>query len=220
MAAGNITPMKTSVLYKWGAFMAVLAPLLLLLQAGCGRGGADSAYFPLKTGAKWSYTDGRGRHLETAVTGTRRVGAQECFMVRSRLLPDGPVLRTEYLAWTPAGLARYRVGIEDQEVNLAPPEILLATPLSPNRGWKWEGKLGTDGAKVSASVVGMETQQVMGKPLACLKVRSLAEVGGGLQVTTTRWYVPDLGMVREESTTTTVDGSTSQVLTLENYQEK
>jgi len=205
---------------KWWSFLPGLGLTLIfaaLLLIGCGTRESVSHYMPLSVGNTWVYVDADGRKLETSVTGTRQVGDARCFVLRARALPDGPDLRTDYLAWTKAGLTLFRVGMGGEEAGMSPVEVILSPPFRKERGWSWEGKAGADRSRASYTVAGFEDRKVLGKTQSCLKIRLLVESEVGGKVAAVRWYAPGVGLVREESTFTAPSGATPQVLNLESF---
>jgi outer membrane protein assembly factor BamB len=84
-----------------------------------------------------------------------------------------------------------------------PPQPLLRMPLRPGQTWSWSGKQGDKDASFRASVVGVETVEVLGRPVrGCVHTRidsHLLSGGQDLVEHDDSWGCPGYGTVRLRS---------------------
>jgi hypothetical protein len=179
-----------------------------------------SEYFPYREGASWEYELGdpkaeqRAKQTWTTV-GTVQAGKHRCWETRIK----GQYDAWEYVGERNDGWYRYHTaalgGMRGVSVG-RPPELLLMCPLGVSLGWVWEEQMSV---QVSQGPGGERTEgpspedlrtthrvtidamdevvRVKAGEFKALKLRD--EMSGKYygEGTTTRWYAPGVGLVKE-----------------------
>jgi uncharacterized protein (TIGR03067 family) len=158
-------------------------------------------HYPLKKGNKWTYTfDAAGieKSLELRVAKMETIDG----IVMGRLegsIDDQPIPLTEHLGETEKGIFRYRMNGQDVE----PPLQLLRYPVKA--GDKWSGKATVGKETLSYQAVAVEdTVEVPAGKYKAIKM-TLKVVSGQEKVTTTYWFAPTVGMVRQTMSSAAVN---------------
>ena len=105
------------------------------------------------------------------------------------------------------GIFRYR----NNKQEISPPLCLLKLPITNGAKWKGELKVANDEGKYSCEAK-EETVEVPAGKFKAMRVTILLE-GKTQNVTTSYWFVPDIGFVRQ----TVETGNLNIVMDLEKY---
>lgn len=215
------------------------AAVLVAAQAApAARLAVPHDWIPLSEGNRWSYRvskervfhmpDGASRSVSFSGADVEEVtrslgrfaGARAAFEVRFRSRHTDPAgeeeTRTETMVVSAStGPVVMHTGtVDGRAVQILRPITLL--PPAPTPGMEWDGgRMVTDGMSmdVRGRVVGFEDLRTpAGEFTRCLKVHSVASLGGSVEVApgtrlplngaryeSTEWYAAGVGMVREDS---------------------
>jgi hypothetical protein len=128
-------------------------------------------------------------------------------------------LQREWLRRDEAGDLRCgRRTLNQEEIFLDPPQLVLPADPPTRKTWTWSGTLGFDAAKVTSTVEAEEeTVRVPAGTFKALRVRVRTETFRG-KGETTRWYAAGVGLVKEETRIEVKDGRPVRTsLALESY---
>jgi hypothetical protein len=182
------------------ACLGLVAPL-----AAQGPAGPESL-FPLAIGNTWTYkVSGQDERFVVRVADQEMVGSQLCFKLEASL--KDKVVATEHVAFTKAGLCRFRVEHEDVD----PPVCILKVP-APKRGWTEKYTLGS---REAAGTFGTRTEDVT-VPAGKFKATAVQAWTGDprkFPPRSTVWYAPGVGPVKQ----TVLDGKSAFDLELEKF---
>ena len=168
--------------------LAPNAVVAVTLAAGCLETPSappppTADWFPATAGRAWSFERKRGPETSRAIF--RLEASERGDSTTFALVAENPVKGTSQ---------RGRLLKEGENVTIfwgTGPFHLLRPPLEPGRTWTWqEGNRRTD-----ATVVGIETLEVAGRPTSCLHVR-YETVGGE---TSHYWFARGVGWIRIET---------------------
>jgi hypothetical protein len=151
-------------------------------------------YYPLKPGTKWFYVveaNAQKIKLTSQVAKVEQIEGKSLTLVES--VVNGNVTATEHLAATDKGIFRHRTnGIE-----ISPPVCILQYPVKKGDTWESETTLGNQQMKVKGTTVDIDPAVKV--PAGTFKaLRADGEITiGGMVITTTYWFVPDIGVVQQ-----------------------
>jgi hypothetical protein len=199
-------------------------------------------YLPLAVGNRWAYsytitattypytmryptlgsTSSTTGEAIIEIVSTKSVSGAQCYVLHYTI--QGILSGTECYGWQDGQLYVYERTMENpyQNLELAPPQPMLADPINIGQKWTWTGTIydkyyGSFSGTISTEVIRQETVQVPGGTFTAYLVNShldRPDVWGTQQ----RWYAQGIGLVREYVTIMAVDGSTFAASTqLENY---
>jgi hypothetical protein len=163
-------------------------PFALVLAAGCALPAAPPSsspeeWLPAEAGRTWIFE--RRRNGEVSRAHFRLEGPAGTDVPALALVIENP--RT-------GAVQRARLVQEGGAVTIHSPSgrmDLLRPPLEPGRRWSWSD----GGRRNDATVVGIETRDVAGRPTPCLHVR-YETAGAG---TADYWFARGIGWIRIES---------------------
>jgi hypothetical protein len=151
-------------------------------------------YYPLKPGTNWTYNldPGDGRKIRV----TNRIARIETIkgksMARLETIINGRVAVTQYLLSTSDGVFRYRMG----EADVSPPLCILKYPIKDGESWIVDSMIGQEQLKMSFTSGRREEVVATAAKYQAIPVVCEINAPGG-QITTTSWYAPDVGMVKD-----------------------
>jgi hypothetical protein len=175
-------------------------------------------YFPLDRGSEWVYTTNlRSGELVFSVLTTETIIDTPHTVLALTLLKteDGRTkevpLQKEWYRKTPEGgvVCAKRV-VNEQEVQVDPPQPHLKGPLAPGASWKWEGRLEHGAASAVYTVEAEEEIQVPRGTFKAFRVKVVTTTENG-RGTVTRWLAPGVGMVKEEAEVALGSGGPARV---------
>jgi hypothetical protein len=174
-------------------FAALLLAACLVQPAVGQDPSAPESLFPLAVGNAWTYkVSGQDDRFIVRVVDQELVGAQTCFKLEAWL--KDKVVATEHVAFTKAGLCRFRAEHEDIE----PPVCILRVPV-PKRAWTERYTLGTRSAAgyFQATATPADVTVPAGKFKAVRVEAWTGENRGPVPPRSTVWYAPGVGPVRQ-----------------------
>ncbi|HKB06416.1 MAG TPA: hypothetical protein VKD90_29750 [Gemmataceae bacterium] len=156
---------------------------------------AAESLFPLAIGNAWTYkVSGQDDRFVVKVAAEEAVGAQTCFKLEAWL--KDKVVATEHLAFTKAGLCRFRAEHED----ISPPVCILRVPVR-NRPWTEKYTLGSREASYTFQALTEDVPVPAGKFKATVVRAWVGESrppGGDIRfLRATVWYAPGVGPVKQ-----------------------
>lgn len=208
---------------------------------------ASSSYFPAAVGNRWVYLASSGDSAEpprlelVEVSGNADVQGTSAVVLRSFNAADGSDIGVEYLSVTDAGVARLPDPALQPGDRAIPAMDLLRFPLVVGSSYEQMNKTFDIGADYDGdgvheslrivsqvSVVGMESVQTDAAVFAdAAHVRTVVvqtgtySAGGAPFISTATvdgWYAPGVGLVREDTVTTSSGGlNSSRHVTLVGY---
>jgi hypothetical protein len=151
--------------------------------------------FPLAVGNAWTYkVSGQDDRFVVRVAAEEAVGTQTCFKLEAWL--KDKVVATEHVAFTKAGLCRFRAEHED----IDPPVCILRTP-APKRPWTEKYALGSREAAYTFQAQTEDVTVPAGKFKATAVKAWIGESrppGGDVRLLrATVWYAPGVGPVKQ-----------------------
>ncbi len=182
----------------------------------CMKKDVQNEYFPLQPGNSWTYEARRAdmpapvklsvkvRKMEkVSMKGdqkdARKVDSYECYVLESFVNDKSETLQREFYARTSEGLAVVKRITGDTELEMDPPELMLKSPLAAGQKWAWNGKVMGTQVDMTFAVEDGGKVNVKDKDLDSLKVTIEQKVQTGETTTTDRWFVKDVGLVKEET---------------------
>jgi len=174
--------------------LALLAPLSLLALAQSGD------YYPLKTGLRWTYSNGEVQE----VSATRTINGRSVAVLTHST--GGKVTQEDYLAQAREGLLLHGSQAGDKLTWYEQPLLVYpAAPLYPGARWSTTTRAG-DGSSVSlaARVLGSEGVVTPAGRFNAFVVRTTVVTSSGGSSLTDSYFVAAVGTVRF----VTQDGST------------
>jgi hypothetical protein len=196
-----------------------LAPLLVLLLLGCGKAPAekaikapaaapgqvaDSPYYPLKIGTKWTYKGGKTR-MTAEVVRHEDLGGLACAVIENRR--EGKVLRKEHVQATAEGV--FLVGVEGRRLK-APVRLLKAGP-KPGDHWETQSR---DGRRRDTYLIEAGDVTVPAGTFATVIVRGEIVEDGRRTSAFAYWFAKDVGIVKQML----VEGGRTTVYELECFE--
>jgi hypothetical protein len=178
---------------------ALLAVACLAAPAAAAEPAGPESLFPLAIGNAWTYRvsvpDGFATRVQddrfvVRVADQEMVGSQLCFKLEGRL--KDKVVATEHVAFTKAGLCRFRVEHEDVE----PPVCILKVP-GPSFSWTEKYALGSREAtgRFLEATAPADASVPAGK-FRAVKVEAWTGNPGPLPRSTV-WYATGVGPVKQ-----------------------
>lgn len=184
-----------------GALVCIIASLLLL---GTGKAGAaDSsiaAYFPLVPGTVWTFRTNTHGEIMMRVGSTARVGAHECRIIETVIA--GSTTQRECYRVTADGVYAHQRSYPAATVDLTPPQRMLATPVAIGQVWRWNGRIDNQPITMNFTWARRETTAVPAGTYDAMQLYLEGQLGGGVRIQSWRWFVPHVGMVKEDSIVT------------------
>jgi hypothetical protein len=151
--------------------------------------------FPLTVGNVWTYkVSGQDDRFVVRAVRQEMVGEQTCVLLEANL--KDRVVATEHVAFTKAGLCRFRVDTED----IDPPVCVLRPPTTGNRRWDTGKKQFHVGARsgVASFSAKLEEITVGTKKYKTTAVHAEFTEFGRTVSSSDTWYADGVGMVRQE----------------------
>lgn len=177
-------------------FLFVLALSCQPLATAQEKTQESKSYYPLKAGNKWTYqiesdTAAKGSKLINQIAKMEKIDGVPLF--RLETTAKERVVATEHLSVNDKGIFRDRMNGGE----ITPPICLLKFPIKKNDSWKTESMSGKEKLKVACKSDEEEIEVPAGK-FKTVKVIIDAEVAGaGILVSTTYWFAPGIGMVKQ-----------------------
>jgi outer membrane protein assembly factor BamB len=180
-----------------------------------------SRFLPFQPGTTWRYhttTGGKdtGFHL-AQVTGTTRLSNAETGVVIENAWDDyfhgGPLELAQYVSEKGGRLIETGNRIGATFASNSPPQPIVVTPLVRGKNWDWKGNRLNQDQTATTTMVGLESIDVMGKPVDdCAHLRSRvgtkdAQGKPTLDVIDS-WLCPGLGLTRSRDAAHTSSGTT------------
>jgi hypothetical protein len=129
----------------------------------------------------------------------QKVDSYECYVLESFVNDKSETLQREFYARTSDGLAVIKRVTGDMEIVMDPPELMLKSPLAAGLEWVWNGKIMGTQVDMTFAVKDGGKVKVKDKDLDSLKITIEQKVQTGETTTTDRWFVKDVGLVKEET---------------------
>lgn len=166
--------------------------------APAAQGGAAPDYFPLTSGAVWTYRTNVGPELVMRVRGTRQVGGISCRVIESLL--NGMVTQRECYARQGDTVFAYLRGYATGDLPLIPPQPSLRFPPQVGLAWAWEGRAGQSAEMLTLTMQWARSDNVI-VPAGSFQTMQLYIEGfaGTDRVQSWRWFAPEVGLVKEDS---------------------
>lgn len=150
------------------------------------------SYYPLTPGNEWHYAGKVGnKDLKMVFRAAELEDIDGVKLIRLETLIDGKTAANEHLGHSDKGLFRHRFN----GLKVDPPFMLVRYPINKGDTWKSNVKSGGEIAETT-STVGEETVTV---PLGKFKTVKVTVAGSanGIDIKTTYWFAPDVGMVKQ-----------------------
>lgn len=161
--------------------------------------------FPLAVGHTWTYkVFGQDDRFVVRVVRQEMVGDQTCYRLEARMRDR--VVATEDVAFTPNGLARFRVDRED----VTPPAPFLKRPGSSAVTWTVKYRLGDGRGSADFSAMPGPEMRVPAGRFKTVYTRADLGPENGSRVMNA-WYAPGVGLIKQ----TVSDGKRPPYLVLE-----
>ena len=144
----------------------------------------------------------KGNVLETTVVsevaGSDMIGGIKYIRIESR--HDGRLWMTEWMRLAPEGLFLGKTNEDGDETILVPPQKILSSRMAAGETWAW--KAARAPVNIQTKVTGKETTEVpAGKFEAIKTIHELSMVlpQATIRSTNSRWFLPGLGYVRQDT---------------------
>jgi len=186
-----------------------------------------SRFLPFGTGTTWRYetrTDGKATGFHVAqVTGSTRLSNAETGVIVENSWENyfggGPLKLARYVSEKGGRLVETGNRIGATFASNSPPQPIVVTPLVRGRTWHWKGNRLNQDQKATTTMVGLESIDVLGKPVdGCAHLRSRlgAEDAQGkpTQDVIDSWLCPGLGLTRSRDAARTSSGTSVEEETL------
>lgn len=174
----------------------IVSVLAVLFLAGGRISGQDKKapnYYPLELGNQWTFHVEAGGNTAKAVARVAKIekinGVSLAFLEAS---VNGKVVANEDLRQTADGIFRYRNNRQD----ITPPVCLLKYPARSGEKWSGDLTVGTDKGKYHAEAI-EEAIEVKAGKFKAMRVTLKVESPREGTVTTSYWWVPNIGFVRQ-----------------------
>jgi hypothetical protein len=175
-----------------------------------GQDKKTPSYYPLQVGNQWTFHLDANGNTARAVSRIAKIETiDEIPLALLEASVNGKVVASEHLRQTSEGIFRYR----NNRAEITPPVCLLKYPAKSGDKWGGDLKVGDDKGKYNAEAFEENIEVKAGKFKAMrvtLKVESPRE---GV-VTTSYWWVPNVGFVRQTVNTARLN----VVMELEKFQ--
>jgi len=192
---------------KWITIIVLIAVIGILAACSKPTEKTDQvqySYFPLKVDNQWLFdtniADQIQKDILFKVTSKENVGEVECFVYESFV--DGKSVQKEYYNFSEGALLAHKRESQGGRLIavLDPPEPMLKFPLKADKEWTWSGKIQGDiTGDFEFKVLGEEEVEVPAGKFTAMKVEMSGKASDGSSASSVRWFVKDLGMVKEES---------------------
>ncbi|HMF20456.1 MAG TPA: hypothetical protein VKE98_24815 [Gemmataceae bacterium] len=199
---------------KWRGRLVAWAVLFLLTGARANsqdkKDSKTPNYYPLTVGNEWTFQVTAGGNTAQAVSRIVKMETiNEVPLAYLEASVKGKVVATEHLRQTKEGVFRYR----NNRQEITPPFCLVKYPVKSGSKWSGDIAIGNDKGKYYSEAI-EETVEVKAGKFKAMRVSVKVESPKQGVVTTTYWFVPDIGFVRQ-----TVDtGRLNVVMELEKFQ--
>lgn len=151
--------------------------------------------FPLTIGNVWTYkVSGQDDRFVVRAVRQEMVGEQTCVLLEASL--KDRVVATEHLAFTKAGLCRFRVDKDDVD----PPVCVLRTPLPAKGRWGTGNKQFHVGQRSGVATFSGKLEEITvgTKKYKTTVVHAEFTEFGRTTSTSDTWYAEGVGMVKQE----------------------
>lgn len=189
----------------------------ILLNTGCTNEKTESKLeeiWPLKEGNWWKYGTKGSEYEEVTIEviekkenkeNKENKNNAEVYVVE---FDFGTYQVYEYYYYDEEGLIWFQMDNPLGSYKRQPPEYLFKTPSQENLQWKWEGEIQTisgssfnyqgEGKTSQLSTIELELPHGSYKAIKIERELNLTMAGEDLDVTDRRYYVPELGLVKQE----------------------
>ena len=179
-------------------WIVAIALALALASPGFAQVAAEKNkfvnYYPLKTGAKWTYEvdDGTGQKARVVnhLAGMETVDGKE--LARMETTVGGTVAATEHLSGSPAGVFRHRY--KGDSIN--PALCILKYPFKEADSWEAEATVGSQRLKMKVKTGRNEEIRVPAGKYKTVTVLIETTVDGE-SIAGATWYAADVGVVKQ-----------------------
>ena len=201
---------------KWHLRLLAGLGVLILLASATSLAQQDKKaptttpnYYPLQMDNAWHFKVTVGAN--TVETVFRIAGIDDLKrekLARLEVSVQGNVYATEHLRQTSEGIFRHRKNGQD----ITPPICLRKYPINGNA--KWEGEMTLDAKKAKYTCDSKEESvEVTAGKFKTIRVNLLLE-SQGKSITTTYWFAPEVGIVRQ----TFEDGDFKGLMELQKFE--
>lgn len=153
---------------------------------------AGEDLFPLAVGTAWTYrVSGQEERFVVRAVREEMVGEKVCVLLEATLRDR--VVATEHVAFTKAGLCRFRADKDDIE-----PQVCVLKPgARPGTTWRPKYQLGGRAGVANFRMQGPEEVSVPAGKFKAVVVQ--ANMGDGISwyLQTKSWYAPGVGLVKQ-----------------------
>lgn len=170
--------------------------VLVLATASAAAAGPD-AYFPMTTGASWTYRTADGPMMVMRVGAESNVGGQRCRLLETVI--DGAVTKAECYAAAADGVYVYQRRYPAGAVVLEPPQRVMAAPVRVGLRWEWHGRFGDQAVVLQYTWARRESVVVPAGTFDGMQLYFAGALGPGTQIQSWRWFARGVGMVKEDS---------------------
>lgn len=211
-----------------GHKMKILIPLIATASLAFAAG---PQLIPTKEGTTWQYnmTQEVGEGLD--LSGTKRdadgklrapviyriAGMQSVDgkdLLEFEMHRDGVVTNTDLITVDEHGIICWgRINLEGDLVELDPPQTMIAAPLRAGATWEFDGQVVDLKAHQHYDVIGEEDVAVPAGKFRAFRIR--CEQTSPSRMTIDRWFVPEIGIVKDVTTMRSDKGDLLQRISLE-----
>lgn len=175
------------------ALLSALALVALAVPPGSSQEKGeekDTSYYPLKVGTRWIYKAANGQKTVIRVTKEEKIGEVMCSKLEATV--NGALVASEHLAAQKDGIFRYA----GNGMEVEPPVLVLKLPPKKGESWKVDSKFA--GLTVQGTfTLGEDQVAVAAGKYKTASVRTEDMKIGDTPVTTTLWFAPGVGMVKQ-----------------------
>src|SRR4051812_45292281 len=147
------------------------------------------------------------------VGGEEKIGSQtgrKFEMHRGGVISNTDILLVDDQAITCIG----RIGEDGEKIKLAPPQPMLVAPIRVGTKWNYDGTIADMKIHQTYRIAAEEDVTVPAGKFHAFRVH-LEQTAGGPAIVIDRWFVPDVGFVRDETTMKFPNGDLLQHIVLE-----
>ena len=205
--------------------------LISLIATASVAFAAGDQLIPIKKGTTWQYNMtqevGEGLSLSGGkaeadgkirapviyrIAGMENVDGKD--LLEFEMHRDGVVTNTDLITVDEHGIICWgRINLEGDLVELDPPQTMIAAPLKPGATWEFDGQVADLKAHQHYDVIGEENVEVPAGKFHAFRIR--AEQTSPSRMTIERWFVPEIGIVKDVTTIRSDSGELLQRISLE-----
>ena len=146
------------------------------------------------------------------IDGTEDVDGKE--LLKFEMHRAGVITNTDLLSVDEHGIICWaRINIDGELIKLNPPQTMIATPLGRGASWNFDGQAGDLKVRQHYNVTGEEDVAVPAGKFRAFHIH--AEQMSPTPTTIDRWFVTDVGIVKDVTTTRAANGDLLQRVSLE-----